>query len=133
MLDVFADVFEDADHYLRDRPARDYIDDILSNELIAFLAYDHGCPVGAIAAYELRKFEQARSEMYIYDLGVVSAHRRKGVATALIRAVQGEGTRRGAWVTFVQADHDDPPAIALYEKLGVREDVIHFDIKEPGG
>jgi aminoglycoside 3-N-acetyltransferase I len=36
--------------------------------------------------------------------------------------------RRGAWVIFVQADHGDDPAIALYEKLGTREEVLHFDI-----
>ena len=35
---------------------------------------------------------------------------------------------RGAYVIFVQADLTDPPAIALYTKLGVREDVLHFDI-----
>lgn len=29
---------------------------------------------------------------------------------------------------YVQADYVDPPAIALYEKLGVREEVLHFDI-----
>ena len=31
---------------------------------------------------------------------------------------------------FVQADTgvEDEPAIALYTKLGVREDVLHFDI-----
>jgi len=29
----------------------------------------------------------------------------------------------------VQADHGDDPAIELYSKLGVREDVIHFDIE----
>jgi aminoglycoside 3-N-acetyltransferase I len=29
---------------------------------------------------------------------------------------------------FVQADTTDPPAIALYESLGTREDVHHFDI-----
>jgi hypothetical protein len=29
---------------------------------------------------------------------------------------------------FVQADRGDDPAIALYSKLGVREDVLHFDI-----
>ena len=28
----------------------------------------------------------------------------------------------------VQADQDDEPAINLYTKLGVREDVLHFDI-----
>jgi APA family basic amino acid/polyamine antiporter len=35
---------------------------------------------------------------------------------------------RGAWVIFVQADHGDDPAIALYTKLGTREDVMHFDV-----
>ncbi|MFN3510644.1 MAG: AAC(3)-I family aminoglycoside 3-N-acetyltransferase, partial [Tsuneonella troitsensis] len=34
----------------------------------------------------------------------------------------------GAWVIYVQADHGDDPAIALYTKLGTREDVLHFDI-----
>jgi len=34
----------------------------------------------------------------------------------------------GAYVMFVQADHGDDPAIALYSKLGRREDVLHFDI-----
>jgi aminoglycoside 3-N-acetyltransferase I len=31
----------------------------------------------------------------------------------------------------VQADHGDDPAIALYTKLGTREDVLHFDIPVP--
>ncbi len=36
--------------------------------------------------------------------------------------------RRGAFVTFVQADYGDDPAIALYSRLGTGEDVLHFDI-----
>ncbi len=35
---------------------------------------------------------------------------------------------RGAYVVYVQADLVDAPAIALYTKLGTREDVLHFDI-----
>ena len=35
---------------------------------------------------------------------------------------------RGVWVVFVQADPEDAPAVALYTKLGAREDVLHFDI-----
>jgi aminoglycoside 3-N-acetyltransferase I len=31
-------------------------------------------------------------------------------------------------VIFVQADPGDAPAVALYSKLGAREDVLHFDI-----
>jgi aminoglycoside 3-N-acetyltransferase I len=32
----------------------------------------------------------------------------------------------------VQADHGDDAAIALYTKLGTREDVLHFDIATEG-
>ena len=35
---------------------------------------------------------------------------------------------RGIYVIFVQADYGDDPAIALYSKLGTREEVLHFDI-----
>ena len=67
-------------------------------------------------------------EIYIYDLAVAASHRRCGIATALIDALRALAARRGAYVIFVQADHGDDPAIALYDKLGVREDVLHFDI-----
>ncbi len=39
---------------------------------------------------------------------------------------------RGVWVIYVHTDHGDDPAIALYTKLGVREDVMHFDMPVPG-
>ena len=84
--------------------------------------------VGGLAAYELEKFEQARSEVYIYDLAVREDHRRRHVATGLIRALGGIAKERGAYVMFVQADLGDDPAIRLYESLGTREDVYHFDI-----
>ena len=83
---------------------------------------------GGLVAYELDKFERARREMYIYDLAVRAAHRRQGIATALIGHLRAVAAERGAWVVYVQADHGDGPAIALYEGLGTREDVLHFDI-----
>lgn len=88
--------------------------------------------MGGLAAYVLPKFEQARSEVYIYDLAVVEAFRRQGIATAMIEALKGLAAARGAYVIFVQADHGDHPAIALYEKLGTREEVLHFDIDTAG-
>ena len=44
--------------------------------------------------------------------------------------LKGIAAARGAHVIFVQADTgpEDQPAIALYTKLGRREDVLHFDI-----
>jgi len=129
MLTMFGDAFEDARSYNAARPDAAYLRRLLgSDQFIALAALKDGEVVGGIAAYELRKFEQARSEIYIYDLAVADAHRRQGVATEMIRELQRIAAARGAYVIFVQADLGDPPAIALYTKLGKREDVIHFDI-----
>ena len=84
--------------------------------------------VGGIAAYVLHKFERERSEIYIYDLAVLEAHRREGIATAMILELKRVAAERGAYVVYVQADLVDAPAVALYTKLGVREDVLHFDM-----
>lgn len=80
------------------------------------------------AAYKLKKFEQKRSEFYIHDLAVAAAHRRQGIATGLIQELRNIAAARGAYVIFVQADIGDDPAIELYNTLGLREDLLHFDI-----
>ncbi len=69
-----------------------------------------------------------RSEIYIYDLAVLPAHRRQGIATALVGELKQVAAARGAYVVFVQADCGDAPAVALYSRLGKREEVLHFDI-----
>jgi aminoglycoside 3-N-acetyltransferase I len=54
--------------------------------------------------------------------------RRQGIATALIKRLREIAAQRSAWVVYVQADYGDEPAIALYNKLGTRKEVMHFDI-----
>lgn len=129
LLRVFGEAFADLSTYTAKQPDDDYLSTLLgSDAFIALVAEAGGDVVGGLAAYELKKFEQMRSEIYIYDLAVSEGHRRAGIATALIERLQGVAAERGAWVVFVQADHGDDPAIALYTKLGAREDVLHFDI-----
>ena len=129
VLATFGEAFEDVETYAGKRPGADYLRRLLgSDSFIALAALKHGKVVGGIAAYELRKFEQERSEIYIYDLAVSAAHRREGIATALIEELRTIAAARGAYVIYVQADLGDEPAIALYTKLGTREDVLHFDI-----
>lgn len=131
-LGVFGEAFDEVGTYRDAQPDDGYLRGLLGSQtFIAIAALHGGRSVGGLAAYVLPKFEQARSEVYLYDLAVAAAHRRQGIATRLIEALGRESRRRGAWVMFVQADHGDDPAIALYTKLGVREDVLHFDI-DPG-
>jgi aminoglycoside 3-N-acetyltransferase I len=129
MLEVFGEAFAEPDTYGGHPPGNAYLEALLGKpHFIALAALAGDKVVGALAAYVLEKFEQARSEVYIYDLAVAEAHRRKGVATGLIRELQQIARERGAYVIFVQADHGDDPAIRLYESLGTREEVLHFDI-----
>jgi aminoglycoside 3-N-acetyltransferase I len=129
MLAMFGEAFHEVKTYEEAQPTDSYLERLLGSEsFIALAALADGRVVGGIAAYVLQKFEQERSEIYIYDLAVAEAHRRQGIATAMIRDLQDVAARRGAYVIFVQADHGDDPAIALYSKLGTREDVLHFDI-----
>jgi aminoglycoside 3-N-acetyltransferase I len=129
MLATFGEAFGEVETYGGTRPSVAYLERLLSSDyFIALVALQDGQVVGGIAAYELIKFEQERSEIYIYDLAVAATHRRMGIATALIQALKQIAAVRGAYVVFVQADIGDEPAIALYTKLGDREDVLHFDI-----
>lgn len=129
MLDMFGEAFEEVGTYGRARPGSSYLESLLaSDQFITLAALVQDNVVGGLAAYVLPKFEQERSEIYIYDLAVSATHRRKGVATALIRELKNIAPLYRAHVVFVQADHGDDPAIALYSKLGIREDLLHFDI-----
>ena len=129
LLAIFGEAFNERATYEQAQPSSAYLRRLLGSDyFIAVVALSHSEVVGGIAAYELRKFEQERSEIYIYDLAVAEAHRRRGIATALIQDLKRIAAGRGAYVIFVQADQGDTPAIELYTKLGVREDVLHFDI-----
>ena len=129
MLATLGEAFEDVETYCGAPPGVAYLERLLGrDDFIALAASKDAEIVGGLVAYELHKFERERSEIYIYDLAVAAAHRRQGIATALIMELKSIGAARGAYVIFVQADLGDEPAIALYTKLGTREDVLHFDI-----
>ena len=129
LLDLFGAAFGEKETYCDKQPGDTYLKNLLSDRTFVALAAVEGEIVGgALAAYELKKFEQERSEFYIYDLAVDEKYRRQGVATGLIEHLKEIGAQQGAYVIFVQADQGDDPAISLYSRLGVREDVLHFDI-----
>jgi aminoglycoside 3-N-acetyltransferase I len=129
---LFGRAFEDPETYASQPPSDAYLTRLLGEDHVVVLtATIQGVVIGGLVAYELRKFEQQRREIYIYDLAVAAEHRRRGVASALIHRLRDIAAEREAWVLFVQADPGDVPAIRLYEKLGVREDVLHFDIAVP--
>ena len=133
LLVVFGKAFGESDVYEGAQPSDDSLRRLLGGEtMVAMVASRDERVVGGLVAYVLDKFERQRREVYIYDLAVAEPHRRKGVARALIARLKEIAERIGAYVIYVQADLGDDPAIALYSMLGVREDVLHFDIAVGG-
>jgi len=129
LLRVFGEAFDEIETYQDSIPSDEYLYALLnSDNFIALVAAVDDKIVGGLAAYVLKKFEQERSEIYIYDLAVLDGYRRQGIATGLINKLGEIARELGSYVIFVQADVGDDPAIKLYESLGTREDVHHFDI-----
>lgn len=129
LLHVFAEAFKDVATYQDAVPGDDYLRSLLErSHFIVLVAINGNEVIGGLAAYELEKFEQERREIYIYDLAVAERYRRQHVATSLITELKRIARARRAYVIYVQADKGDEAAIRLYESLGIREDVHHFDI-----
>src|SRR4051812_24418532 len=102
LLATFGEAFDEVETYGKNRPSVGYLRRLLGSDYFITLAALKGSEVvGGIAAYELKKFEQERSEIYIYDLAVAAAHRREGIATALIQELKKIVAARGAYVIFV--------------------------------
>jgi aminoglycoside 3-N-acetyltransferase I len=131
---LFGEAFADSETYHEAPPDDAYLARLLGRpDIVVLVALKDCVVVGGLVAYELEKFEQVRREYYIYDLAIAKAYRRQGIASALIGRLRELATLNGAWTVYVQADMGDEPAIALYEKLGTREEVLHFDFAVPGG
>jgi ribosomal protein S18 acetylase RimI-like enzyme len=129
MLAMFGAAFDQRETYEGAQPDDAYLARLLGKDhFIAVAALDGDDVVGGLAAYVLDKFEQDRREIYIYDLAVAEAYRRRGIATALIKNLREIAAELKAYVIFVQADLEDAPAIALYNSLGTMERAHHFDI-----
>lgn len=130
LLKVLGEAFEEPQTYQGAIPSDAYLESLLGkSHFIALVALDGHRVIGGLAAYVLDKFEQERKEVYIYDLAVSSQYRRQGIATGLINNLKRIAKGLGAYVIFVQADAGDIPAIRLYESLGTKHDVHHFDIR----
>jgi aminoglycoside 3-N-acetyltransferase I len=130
LLRVFGEAFGDHDAYQGAVPDDGYLEKLLATPTFIVVVARLGDEVvGGLAAYELQKFERDRREIYIYDLAVAEDHRRRGLARSMILELKRLAKARGAYVIYVQADHIDAPAIALYDSLGTREEVLHFDFR----
>ena len=86
---------------------------------------------GFLLAYKMERCDGERAMMFLYEIEVLSRHRRQGVGTALIEAVKGECERQGLLKMFVITGESNEPAQRLYASSGGRREqegavLFHF-------
>ncbi|AYG80358.1 Mycothiol acetyltransferase [Streptomyces hundungensis] len=124
-LEAIADILGETEAYYggeNDRPPLDQIRSALFGEspaAVCLLAHD-GDQVLGLASYSLLwPAAGADSSLYLKELYVREGARRRGVARALMDAVKSAAVKAGCSRVEWTADTDNPPALALYEALGV--------------
>ncbi|GAB4198646.1 MAG: hypothetical protein Tsb002_33760 [Wenzhouxiangellaceae bacterium] len=69
LLNLYGRVFDEIPVYCEQQPSDDYLQRLLNKQsFITLVAMQDEELVAGLCAYELEKFEQQRSEIYIYDL-----------------------------------------------------------------
>ncbi len=108
---------------LFDGPARDeattrFLNDAGHHLLVA---YEDDRPAGFVSGVELTHPDKG-TEMFLYELAVDEAFRRRGIGRALAAALAGLARQRGCYGMFVLTDDDNQAAQATYRSAGaVRE------------
>ena len=81
------------------------------------LAYAGDRPVGMISGVETTHPDKG-TEMFLYELGVAEAYRRRGVGRALVGGLLAVARDRGCYGMWVAVDTDNAPALAAYAAAG---------------
>jgi ribosomal protein S18 acetylase RimI-like enzyme len=81
-------------------------------------AYDSdGRAVGMVSGVETTHPDKG-TEMFLYELSVDPASRRRGVATALVRALADLARAQGCYGMWVGTEPDNVAALATYRRAG---------------
>ena len=106
-MKTFGDGSEDRSTYTAARPDDAYIEARPADySFIARFPLEDDVSVSGLAAQELKRFEQARREVYIHELAIASGHRRGGSATALIESARDLAATPGASTEFEKGNAD---------------------------
>ncbi|MFT2019870.1 GNAT family N-acetyltransferase [Streptomyces sp. 796.1] len=85
------------------------------------VAYLDGKPVGMVSGVETTHPDKG-TEMFLYELSVDPAHRRRGVGGSLVRALRELAQQRGCYGMWVGTEHDNAAALATYRAAGATDE-----------
>ncbi|WP_198377356.1 GNAT family N-acetyltransferase [Neoroseomonas rubea] len=123
MRDLNADQGNPTDLLTEAHVTRDIIED---QHTIAIVAEaEDGTLIGYATAHATYETGHAERGIYVADLYVASAHRRQGIARALLAATARRGHAIGARHLWLTAQDNNTAAHAFYRRLGSRGEAVH--------
>ncbi len=81
------------------------------------IAYVAGVPAGFVTGVETTHPDKG-TEMFLYELGVAAAYRRRGIGRGLVAALRQVAVARGCYGMWVAIPAGDEPAEATYRSAG---------------
>ena len=100
-------------------PSRDHVAQLLGDDRTVFLvAFEDRDPAGFVFGYELLRRHGDPTILFVYEVDVRAAYRRRGVARALFEELEKLARARGIRRAFVLTAESNEPAMRLYESVG---------------
>lgn len=93
---------------------------------IVLVAMAQNKVIGGLIAFELPLFDQIKKEIFLYEIGVVQAYRRQGVARQLINKIIESATDRMVSCIFVATSINNEAAKHLYQSTGGELELVPF-------
>jgi ribosomal protein S18 acetylase RimI-like enzyme len=85
------------------------------------LAYEDEEPAGFVSGVEMTHPDKG-TELFLYELGVDERFRRRGIGTALVRALAERARERGCYGMWVLTDRVNEAGLATYRRAGAVEE-----------
>jgi len=89
------------------------------------VAYDDDGAVGFVSGVETTHPDKG-TEMFLYELSVVEARRRRGIGRALVEALAALARERGCYGMWVGTEPGNEAARRTYASAGARETPAHL-------
>jgi aminoglycoside 3-N-acetyltransferase I len=127
LVELLNEVFEEPPQIATNKRLAELLD---KPDFYAVVAVKGNTVVGGLTAYELKKYYNNHSELYIYDIAVKATLHNQGVGKKLIKHLKELGTQNNIETIFVEALSEEEQAIKFYEStFGKGEKVDHFNLE----
>ncbi len=99
-----------------------------------FLASRAAAPVGYVSAYRFPRLDHASDQVYLFDIEVAPAERRRGVGRRLVEALLVACRADGVTWAWAGTARENEAAQRLFASMGFRRTMIEMtrELDDPG-